>query len=117
MRLDRIHTVGPDQIISEHGQHGVYLPRVKAIVDAFKDRDVEDGANVVFIGSATEDPERGPAKAFGLRAGRYISVEVSVRGEWRPGGTVARSPSRLPPVRCPAGCGSSGLLQRRLAGT
>ena len=27
-------------IIGEHGQHAVYVPRVKAIVDAFKDFDV-----------------------------------------------------------------------------
>jgi NAD(P)-dependent dehydrogenase (short-subunit alcohol dehydrogenase family) len=42
---------------------------------------LEDGANVVFIGSATEDPERGPAKRAGFRGGRYISAEASARGE------------------------------------
>lgn len=46
-----------------------------------------DGANVVFIGSATEDPERGPAKRAGFRGGRYISAESSVYGEWEPGGS------------------------------
>jgi NAD(P)-dependent dehydrogenase (short-subunit alcohol dehydrogenase family) len=45
-----------------------------------------DGANVVFIGSATEDPERGPAKRAGFCGGRYISVGASARGEWKPGG-------------------------------
>ena len=46
-----------------------------------------DGANVVFIVSAVEDPERKPAVAAGFRGGRYISVEASVRGEWKPGGS------------------------------
>jgi len=45
-----------------------------------------DGANVVFIGSAIEDPERKPAKLMGMKGGRYISAEASVRGEWRAGG-------------------------------
>jgi NAD(P)-dependent dehydrogenase (short-subunit alcohol dehydrogenase family) len=49
---------------------------------------LEDGANVVFIGSATEDPERGPAKRAGFRGGRYISAEASARGEWKPGGSA-----------------------------
>ena len=47
-----------------------------------------DGANVLFVGSATEDPERGPAKRAGFRGGRYISAEASVRGEWQPGGST-----------------------------
>ncbi|MEI9994194.1 MAG: SDR family NAD(P)-dependent oxidoreductase [Rhizomicrobium sp.] len=47
---------------------------------------LRDGANVLFVGSATEDPERGPAKRAGFRGGRYISAEASVRGEWKPGG-------------------------------
>jgi NAD(P)-dependent dehydrogenase (short-subunit alcohol dehydrogenase family) len=46
-----------------------------------------DGANVVFIASAVEDPERRPAKAVGFRGGRYISAEASARGEWKPGGS------------------------------
>jgi NAD(P)-dependent dehydrogenase (short-subunit alcohol dehydrogenase family) len=45
-----------------------------------------DGANVVFIVSGVEDPERKPAKAAGFRGGRYISAEASARGEWEPGG-------------------------------
>jgi NAD(P)-dependent dehydrogenase (short-subunit alcohol dehydrogenase family) len=45
-----------------------------------------DGANVVFIVSAVEDPERKPAVAAGFRGGRYISAEASARGEWEPGG-------------------------------
>jgi NAD(P)-dependent dehydrogenase (short-subunit alcohol dehydrogenase family) len=49
---------------------------------------LEDGANVVFVGSATEDPERGPAKRAGFRGGRYISTEASARGEWKPGGSA-----------------------------
>ena len=51
---------------------------------------LEDGANVVFVGSATEDPEHWPAKPAGFRGGRYISAEASARGEWKPGG--ARQP-------------------------
>jgi len=46
-----------------------------------------DGANVVFIASGVEDPERKPAVAVGFRGGRYISAEASARGEWEPGGS------------------------------
>jgi len=46
-----------------------------------------DGANVVFITSAIEDPERKPAKIMGMKGGRYISVEASARGEWKAGGS------------------------------
>ena len=46
-----------------------------------------DGANVVFIASAIEDPERKPAKVMGMRGGRYISAEASARGEWKEGGS------------------------------
>ena len=46
-----------------------------------------DGANVVFVASGVEDPERKPAKAAGFRGGRYISAEASARGEWEPGGS------------------------------
>ena len=45
-----------------------------------------DGANVVFVVSAVEDPERKPAVAVGFRGGRYISAAASARGEWKPGG-------------------------------
>jgi len=46
-----------------------------------------DGANVVFICSAVEDPERHPAHMVGFRGARYISAEASVRGEWLAGGS------------------------------
>jgi len=46
-----------------------------------------DGANVVFVCSGAEDPERKAAVAAGFRGGRYLSVEASARGEWRPGGS------------------------------
>ena len=46
-----------------------------------------DGANVVFIASAIEDPERKPAKVMGMKGGRYISAEASVRDEWKEGGS------------------------------
>lgn len=46
-----------------------------------------DGANVVFIASAIEDPERRPAKIMGMKGGRYISAEASARGEWMAGGS------------------------------
>src|SRR5580692_1563425 len=46
-----------------------------------------NGANVVFVCSGAEDPERKPAKAAGFRGGRFISVEASARGEWKPGGS------------------------------
>ncbi len=42
-----------------------------------------NGANVVFVCSGVEDPERKPAKAAGFRGGRYISAEASTRGESR----------------------------------
>src|SRR5205823_13781339 len=45
-----------------------------------------DGANVVFVASAAEDPGRKLARAAGFRGGRYISAEASVRGEWKRGG-------------------------------
>ena len=45
-----------------------------------------DGANVVFITSAIEDPERKPAKIMGMKGGRYLSAEASARGEWKAGG-------------------------------
>lgn len=47
-----------------------------------------DGANVVFVASAVEDPERKPAKAVGFRGSRYISAAASARGEWEPGGST-----------------------------
>jgi len=46
-----------------------------------------DGANVVFIASGVEDPERKPAKMAGFRGARYISAEASARGEWKAGGS------------------------------
>ena len=45
-----------------------------------------DGASLVFVVSAIEDPERKPAKVVGMRGGRFISVEASARGEWAAGG-------------------------------
>jgi NAD(P)-dependent dehydrogenase (short-subunit alcohol dehydrogenase family) len=47
-----------------------------------------DGANVVFVVSAVEDPGRKPAVAFGFRGGRYVSAEASARGEWKAGGSA-----------------------------
>jgi len=47
-----------------------------------------DGANVVFIVSAVEDPERKIAVQAGFRGSRYISAEASAAGEWlAPGGS------------------------------
>jgi hypothetical protein len=40
MNVATIHTVGPGDIIGEHGQHAVNVPRVKAIVDAPKEFDI-----------------------------------------------------------------------------
>jgi NAD(P)-dependent dehydrogenase (short-subunit alcohol dehydrogenase family) len=47
-----------------------------------------DSANVVFVCSGVEDPERRPAVVAGFRGGRYISAEASARGEWKPGGSA-----------------------------
>lgn len=46
-----------------------------------------DGANIVFIGSAIEDPERKPAKVMGMKGARYLSVAESANGKWKQGGT------------------------------
>lgn len=46
-----------------------------------------DGAHVLFVGSAVEDPGRRPAVAAGFRGARYLSAEASARGEWLPGGS------------------------------
>lgn len=46
-----------------------------------------DGANIVFVASAIEDPERKPAKIMGMKGGRYISAWASARGEWKEGGS------------------------------
>jgi NAD(P)-dependent dehydrogenase (short-subunit alcohol dehydrogenase family) len=46
-----------------------------------------DGAQVVFICSGVEDPERRPAVMAGFRGGRYISAEASAHGQWAPGGS------------------------------
>jgi NAD(P)-dependent dehydrogenase (short-subunit alcohol dehydrogenase family) len=45
-------------------------------------------ANVVFVASGVEDPERKLAVASGYRGGRYISAEASTRGEWKAGGST-----------------------------
>src|SRR5260370_42282598 len=45
-----------------------------------------NGANVLFVASAVEDPERKPAVAARFRGGRYISAEASALAEWKPGG-------------------------------
>jgi len=57
-----------------------------ALTEAFAPR-LPDRANIVFVASAVEDPERRPAKAIGFRGGRFVSVEESARGEWKPGGS------------------------------
>ncbi len=56
-----------------------------ALTEALVPR-LPDGANVVFVASAVEDPERKPAVAVGFRGGRYLSADASARGEWEPGG-------------------------------
>ena len=47
-----------------------------------------DGANVLFVCSGVEDPERKPARVAGFRGGRYLSAEASARGEWKSGGST-----------------------------
>jgi NAD(P)-dependent dehydrogenase (short-subunit alcohol dehydrogenase family) len=46
-----------------------------------------DGAQVVFVCSGVEDPERRFAVMAGFRGGRYLSAEASARGQWAPGGS------------------------------
>ena len=57
-----------------------------ALTEAFAPR-LPDRANIVFVASAVDDPERRPAKAIGFRGGRFVSVEASARGEWKHGGS------------------------------
>ncbi len=47
-----------------------------------------DGAHVLFVASAVEDPGRKPAVAAGFRGARYLSAEASARGDWQPGGSA-----------------------------
>lgn len=49
---------------------------------------LSEGATVVFVVSAVEDPDRKPARMAGFRGGRYISAAASARGEWQPGGST-----------------------------
>jgi len=46
-----------------------------------------DGAQVLWVASAIEDPERKPAKVMGMQGGRYLSAQSSSRGIWKPGGS------------------------------
>jgi NAD(P)-dependent dehydrogenase (short-subunit alcohol dehydrogenase family) len=46
------------------------------------------GAAVVFVGSATEDPDAAGATAFGFRGARFVSVDDSAHGRWAPGGST-----------------------------
>jgi NAD(P)-dependent dehydrogenase (short-subunit alcohol dehydrogenase family) len=49
-----------------------------------------DGANVVFVASGVEDPERKPAKMSGFRGGRYEVVTKLTRGDARGGTECSR---------------------------
>ena len=60
-----------------------------------------DGANVVFVVSGVEDPERKPAKAAGFRGGRYISAEASARDLLRRRRRRRRSRRRGDAARAP----------------
>lgn len=46
-----------------------------------------DGAQVLFVVSAVEDPLRKLAVAAGFRGARYLSAEAGARGQWAPGGS------------------------------
>jgi NAD(P)-dependent dehydrogenase (short-subunit alcohol dehydrogenase family) len=47
-----------------------------------------DGAQILVVASAIEDPERAPAKLMGMKGGRWVSAEASARGSWLPGGAA-----------------------------
>ena len=49
---------------------------------------LRDGARVLSVVSAVEDPGRKPAVAAGFRGGRYLSAQACARGEWAPGGST-----------------------------
>jgi NAD(P)-dependent dehydrogenase (short-subunit alcohol dehydrogenase family) len=55
-----------------------------------------DGANVVFICSGVEDPERKPPRLPASAAGRYISAAASARGKWKPGVPRTRAGTPTP---------------------
>ena len=57
-----------------------------ALTDALTPH-LPDGANLVYISSAIEDPDRRPAQVMGMRGGQFISVGASAEGQWRAGGS------------------------------
>lgn len=57
-----------------------------ALTDALTPH-LPDGANLVYISSAIEDPDRRPARVMGMRGGQFISVRASAEGQWRAGGS------------------------------
>ena len=72
-----------------------------------------DGANIVFVVSGVEDPERPPVKAMGMRGGRYIRRKLvrAVNGSRPDPGSRAWTPTRrpsnatlLPSWLCPENC-------------
>jgi hypothetical protein len=77
MDMAAIHTVGPRDIIGEHGQHAVYVPRVKAIVDAFKDFDLLTRltANLDRVVSAEASPGTPIFRGTGPSVGKLIAFE------------------------------------------
>jgi hypothetical protein len=74
-----------------------------------------DGANVVFVVSGVEDPERKAAKMAGFRGGRYISAEASARGEWETGGSKMPGERRLFHVQAMHPRRSNGVRPRDTA--
>jgi hypothetical protein len=72
-------------------------------------------ANIVFVASGVEDPERKPAMAAGFRAGRYISAEA-VRAANGGGSTMAGADAYAPSKQCIHRC-SDGACPRKSTAT
>jgi NAD(P)-dependent dehydrogenase (short-subunit alcohol dehydrogenase family) len=88
--LNNAGTMPPKPFRSPQGWDGTYATNHLgpfAFTEALIPH-LADGTNVVFIGSAVEDPDRKPAVASGFRGARFLSVEASARGEWAPGGST-----------------------------
>ncbi len=57
-----------------------------ALTDALASH-LPSGANLVYVSSAIEDPDRRPARVMGMHGGQFISVKASAEGQWKAGGS------------------------------
>ena len=88
--LNNAGVMAPRAFTSAQGWDGTYATNHLgpfALTEALVPH-LPDDANVVFVASAVEDPERKPAVMAGFRGARYLSAAASARGEWAPGGST-----------------------------